>query len=199
MAQREQTLSTARSLADPDDPLGRSEIECFGIITALTSRKLSHNDQWILACAAAEQAQLVTEDQRQADESADGDLRLAVMDRLGLVLRPAVFVGACSSAFSGHVTLQKEYRTLQARGQGWLSLTDNTSLAGLLIWLEATQMSEVRLHSFGPPTRRATVEQDTLDAVRRARSEEMSWAEVGKRLGVSAQAAHARYAGLIDD
>lgn len=94
VAQREQTLSTARSLADPDDPLGRSEIECFGIITALTSRKLSHNDQWILACAAAEQAQLVTEDQRQADESADGDLRMAVMDRLGLVLRPAVFVGA---------------------------------------------------------------------------------------------------------
>lgn len=94
MAEREQTLSIARSLADPEDPLGRTEVECFGIITAVTSRKLSHNDQWILACATAEQAQLITEDQRQADASADEGLRLVLMDRLGLVLHPAVFAGA---------------------------------------------------------------------------------------------------------
>ncbi len=93
VAEREQTLSIARSLAAPRDPLGRSEVECFGIITALTSRKLSHNDQWILACAAAEQAHLVTEDRRQADESAVDGLRVAVMNRLGLALHPAIFVG----------------------------------------------------------------------------------------------------------
>lgn len=94
LAEREQTLSIARSLADPRDPLGPSEVACFGIITALTRRKLSHNDQWILACAAAEQAQLITEDVRQADASAGGALRQALMDRLGLVLHPADFVGA---------------------------------------------------------------------------------------------------------
>lgn len=64
---------------------------------------------------------------------------------------------------------------------------------------QATRMSEGALALFRAAHRRATVERDILDAVRLARTEEMSWAEVGKRLGVTAQAAHAKYAGLIDD
>lgn len=93
LAEREQTLSIARSLRPARDPLGEAEVECFGIIAALTSRRLSHNDQWILACVAAEQAQLVTEDERQAAATATAELRQALMDRLGLELHPAVFVG----------------------------------------------------------------------------------------------------------
>ena len=92
LLEREHTLAIARSLADPHDPLGEVEVECFGIISASTNRKLSHNDQWILACCAAEQAQLITEDDRQADASSDDELRRALMDRLGLVLHPAVFL-----------------------------------------------------------------------------------------------------------
>lgn len=64
---------------------------------------------------------------------------------------------------------------------------------------EATPMSEGALALFRAAHRRATVEQDMLDAVRLARTEEMPWAEVGKRLGVTAQAAHSKYAALIDD
>lgn len=94
LAVREQTLTIARSLRATRDPLGQAEVDCFGVIAALTSRRLSHNDQWILACTAAEQAQLITEDERQATATATAELQRALMDRLGLVLHPALFVGS---------------------------------------------------------------------------------------------------------
>jgi predicted nucleic acid-binding protein len=94
VVEREHTFAVARSLPAPHDPLGEVEVGCFGIVSVLTSRRLSHNDHWILASCAAEQAQLITEDARQARASTDPELRRALMDRLGVVLHPAVFVGS---------------------------------------------------------------------------------------------------------
>ena len=59
------------------------DIACFGVIVANTSRKLSHNDQWILAAAFVHTHDLVTEDEGLHDAANDTSLRDAVMSDLG--------------------------------------------------------------------------------------------------------------------
>ena len=46
--------------------------------------------------------------------------------------------------------------------------------------------------------RRAVVERELLESVRRARRAGASWAQVGKELGTSGEAARQRYVGKVD-
>lgn len=46
------------------DPGSEMNVECFGWVSATTSRKLSHNDKWIVAASIVGGHRLLTEDQR---------------------------------------------------------------------------------------------------------------------------------------
>lgn len=60
-----------------------ADIACFGIVVASTSRKLSHNDQWILSAAVVHGSTLVTEDDRLHDAASDPILQAALTAQLG--------------------------------------------------------------------------------------------------------------------
>ncbi|MGB3733644.1 MAG: hypothetical protein WA964_01710 [Ilumatobacter sp.] len=55
----------------------------LGIKEVRSSRKLSHNDQWILAAAFVHAHDLVTEDERLHDAATDTSLQVVVMSELG--------------------------------------------------------------------------------------------------------------------
>lgn len=58
------------------------DAECFGRLSACTSRKLSHNDKWIVAASIIGGHRLLTEDARiHAQVMGNADLERMVVDR----------------------------------------------------------------------------------------------------------------------
>lgn len=73
-------------------PIDDRDVECFGLISDVASRKLSHNDRWILASSCVHGLTLVTEDQRLHQTANDESLITSLRSRLGITPPSAVLV-----------------------------------------------------------------------------------------------------------
>lgn len=71
---RRATLRFALEELDLAPPPDVREAEVFGVISAVTSRQLSHNDKWIVSRAVLDQHRLITEDDNLADAAESGAL-----------------------------------------------------------------------------------------------------------------------------
>lgn len=83
-AEREMRLTTLNFTVDRLDPIAEHLLsaEHFGVLTARFTRKLSHNDYWIVAAAvASERLDLATEDRQLFDVLTSGEFADAVARR----------------------------------------------------------------------------------------------------------------------
>lgn len=79
------------SLELPLADFHESTIECFEYVSAFASRKVSHNDQWIISTAIAEAQELITQDEKQAKLMNDPEFHRSIL-RIGWHVLPCHYV-----------------------------------------------------------------------------------------------------------
>lgn len=93
---RQQTIEfVVTRLRRVDDP-SEADAECFGWISACTSRKLSHNDKWIVAASIVGGHRLLTEDRRLHAQVMRNDSLAEVVATRGWSGPDVVLVGSDS-------------------------------------------------------------------------------------------------------
>ena len=83
------------SLELPVATFDNSTVECFEYVSAFASRKVSHNDQWIISSAIAASLELITQDDKQAKLMNDPNFHRSIQ-RIGWNVLPCHYVPVSS-------------------------------------------------------------------------------------------------------